>query len=104
MTDTEAKEMLIGLIDYAAYHETPHSLWPSDKNRLFGGAHYPEDRPVYSPTVWGEGDEFERKMAELLSWGTKLGSKGEWRAAVRTLASGEHYLNRIIERAGLANV
>ena len=103
MTDLEAKESLISLIDYAAYKETPHSLWPSDKNTLFGSAHYPEDRPVYSPSVWGKGDEFERRMAELLSLGTRLGSKGDWRVAIRTLASGEHYLNRIIERAGLTN-
>ncbi len=104
MTDVEAKEVLISLIDYAAYHETPHSLWPSDKNRLFESDHYPEDRPVYSPSVWGEGDEFERQMAELLRWGTSLGSKADWLMAIRTLATGNHYLNRIVERAGLANV
>jgi hypothetical protein len=104
MTEVEAKELLIDLINYAAYRETLHSLWPTDMNRLYGTKHYPEDRPDESPSVW-EGEQFESKMAELLKWGVSLGSaKGDWRVAVRALRGGNHYLNRIIQRAGLADV
>jgi hypothetical protein len=104
MTESEAKELLIGLMNYAAYRETPHSLWPTDMNRLFGERHYSEDRPLESPSVW-EGEQFESKMAELLEWGTRLRSKkGDWRVAVRTLRKGDHYLNRIIKLAKLENV
>ncbi len=105
MTETEAKELLIDLINYAAYRETPHSLWPSDMNTLFGDKHYPDDRPLESKSVWGDGEEFESKMAELLGWGVRFGSaKGDWRIAVRTLRGGQHYLNRIIQRASLKDV
>lgn len=68
MTDTQAKELLISGIDYAAYRETNHSLWDSDKNRLFGGEHYVSGRAVVQPSVWGEGDEFEENMSKLPSF------------------------------------
>ncbi len=103
MSDCEAKEILIGLMNYAAFRETPHSLWPTDMNRLFGEKHYPEDRPVYSRSVW-EGDQFEQKMAELLQWGTHLEDEKRWKAAIRTLRAGDHYINRVIRVANLENV
>jgi hypothetical protein len=102
MTDTQAKELLISGIDFAAYRETNHSLWDSDKNRLFGAEHYVSGRPVLQPSVWGEGEEFEENMAKLLRWAVQLGSaEGSYTEAIRKLASGEHYLNRIVRRAGL---
>ena len=101
MTETEAKELLIDGMNYAAYRETDHSLWPSDKDKLFGELHYKEDRPVYSPSAWGQGEKFESKMSELLKWAIQLGtSKGNYSEAIRVLKDGDHYLNRIIQRAG----
>ena len=88
-------------MNYAAYHETNHSLWDSDKNKLFGSDHYVSGRPVFEPSVWGEGEGFERKMADLLRWAFSLGSRSRYEEAVRTLKSGEHYINRIIMLAGL---
>ena len=52
MTITEAKELLIDGMNYAAYKETEHSLWLTDKDRLFGEPHYHDDRRVFSPSVW----------------------------------------------------
>jgi hypothetical protein len=103
MTEVEAKELLIGGMDYAAYRETENSLWNSDKNTLFGGRHYESGRVTVQPSVWGEGEQFEEKMAELLRWAVRLGSsKGSYEEAIRLLLSGDHYINRIIRRAGLA--
>src|SRR5262249_22917988 len=102
MTDTEAKELLISGMDYAAIRETDHSLWDSDKNKLFGEEHYVSGRPVFQSSVWGEGEQFEEKMAELLRWAVQLGtSKGSYDVAIRVLWSGNHYLNCIIKRARL---
>lgn len=103
MTDTEAKELLISGMDYAAYRETAHSLWDSDKNRLFGDEHYVSGRPVFQSSVWSEGEEFEEKMAELLRWAIQLvrSNEASYNEAIRVLLSGDHYLNRIIRRAGL---
>jgi hypothetical protein len=104
MTDSEAKELLISGMDYAAYRETGYSLWDSDKNKLFGEEHYVSGRPVFQESVWGEGEEFEKKMAELLRWAIQLGrSKNNYDVAIRLLLSGDHYLNRIIRRAGLSD-
>ena len=90
MTETEAKDLLISGMDYAAYRETNHSLWDSDKNKLFGGEHYLSGRPVLQASVWGEGKEFENKMAELLKWALHLGtSKGSYSEAIRILLKGE---------------
>ena len=103
MTNTEAKELIISGMDYAAVRETDHSFWDSDKNRLFGEEHYVSGRPVFQPSVWGEGEQFEEQMAKLLRWAVQLGtSKGSYDEAIRVLLSGDHYLNRIIKRAGLA--
>ncbi len=44
MTVEEAKELLISGMNYAAYKETGHSLYDADKNQLFGGERYGEDR------------------------------------------------------------
>jgi hypothetical protein len=91
VTDVEAKELLIGGMNYAAYHETDHSLWPADKNTLFGEPHY-EVGPRDGQSVWGTGEVFESKMADALRW------------AIHQLMSGEHYINRIIKRAGVSDV
>lgn len=53
MTENEAKELLIDGIDYAAYRETKHSLWDSDKNKLFGEDHYQSGRPVLQQSRYG---------------------------------------------------
>jgi hypothetical protein len=75
MTDDEAKELLIAGMDYAAYKETNHSLWDSDKDRLFGSEHFASGRIVVQSSVWGEGEEFESKMADLLRWAVQLGTE-----------------------------
>lgn len=102
MTEAEAKDLLIEGMNFAAYHETDHSLWDSDKNRLFGEEHYHSGRFVAQPSVWGEGEEFETKMAELLRWAVWLDRSGtRYTTAMELLLAGNHYLNRIIKRAGL---
>jgi len=53
MTENEAKELLIDGMNYAAYRETNHSLWDSDKNTLFGFEHYSSGRTVAFPHVEG---------------------------------------------------
>lgn len=99
MTVDEAQELLISGMNYAAYRETGTSLYDEDKNRLFGNEHYRSGRPLYSPSPWGEGEEFETKMTELLRWATKLGTAhGSYDEAIRTLRMGDHYLNRILNR------
>ena len=104
VTDAEAKELLIDGINYAAYKETEHSLWPSDKNRLFGEPHY-EEGLRDGKSTWGAGEDFESKMATLLRWAVQLGTtKGDYLLAIRQLVTGDHYINQIIRRAGLANV
>jgi hypothetical protein len=105
MTEDEAKELLIDGMNYAAYHETIHSLWDSDKNKLFGSEHYVSARPVFQPSVWGDGEDFEQKMADLLRWAIQLGRSDErYSEAIRTLLCHEHYLSRIIKRAGLEKI
>ena len=102
MTVDEAKELLIDGMNYAAYRETDHSLWDSDKNKLFGAEHYQSGRPVFAPSVWGDGETFEAKMTDLLRWAVQLGStKGSYQEATKLLLAGDHYLNRIIRRAGV---
>ncbi len=87
MTDEQAKELLIAGMNYAAYHETDHSLWDSDKNRLFGADHYRSGSSVAQPSVWGEGEQFEENMAKLLRCAIQLGSTmGSYDEAIRTLA------------------
>ena len=61
MTVDEAKELLIDRMNYMAYRETDHSLWDSDKNRLFGAEHYVSGRPVLQPSVWGDGEELSER-------------------------------------------
>jgi hypothetical protein len=104
VTDVEAKELLIGGMNYAAYHETDHSLWPADKNTLFGEPHY-EVGPRDGQSVWGTGEVFESKMADVLRWAIHLGTtSGDYSEAIHQLMSGEHYINRIIKRAGVSDV
>ncbi len=71
MTTDEARELIIDVINYAAYRETDSSLHDSDKNRLFGSEHYKSDRSIAQPSPWAEGD-FEEKMAMLLRWANAL--------------------------------
>jgi hypothetical protein len=71
MTDDEARVIVIEGINYAAYRETAHSLWDSDKNRLFGAEHFNSARPVYEASSWA-GEDFEEKMATLLVWANVL--------------------------------
>jgi hypothetical protein len=40
MTTDEARDLVIEGINYAAYRETDSSLHDTDKNRLYGSAHY----------------------------------------------------------------
>ena len=106
MRDDEAKELLIDGMNYAAYRETDHSLYASDKNKLFGSEHYSDgDRPIVAPSPRGQGEVFEKKMEDLLRWALQLGTKkGNYREAIATLRKGDHYINGIIERAKLDNV
>jgi hypothetical protein len=104
MTETQAKEILIDLINYMAYKETDRSLFTVDKNRLFGESHYCIDPAIasHAPSPWGEGEVFEQKMAQLLQWGSRSGcNKASLDEAIKTLQCGDHYLNRIIRKAGL---
>jgi len=66
MTAEEAREMIVEGINYAAYRETDSALYDSDKNRLFGSAHYNSGHHVVKPSPWSEGN-FEEKMAMLLA-------------------------------------
>jgi hypothetical protein len=76
--------------------------WDSGKNKLFGAEHYQSGRPVFTPSVWGDGETFEAKMTDLLRWAIQLGStKGSYQEAIKLLSAGAHYLNRIIRRAGV---
>ena len=103
MTVTEAKELLISAINYGAYREADSSLFVSDRNRLFGEDHYklePNSVPSDKPSPWGEGELFEKKMAQLLKWALRLGSEsGDYGEAIKVLSAGNHYLNRIIGQA-----
>jgi hypothetical protein len=54
MTD-EARHILIEGINYAAYRETDSSLYDSDKNRLFGSAHYNSGRIETQSSPWEQG-------------------------------------------------
>jgi hypothetical protein len=102
MTVTEAKELLISGMNYAAYREADSSLFVSDRNRLFGADHYklePNTVPNDKPSPWGEGELFETKMAQLLEWALKIGNEADkYGQAIRLLSLGDHYLNRIIAR------
>ena len=91
MTLDEARERIISGIDYAAYRETDYSLYDSDKDRLFGSAHYDSGRPVYEPSPWAEGD-FETKMAMLLCWANVLNRADPAFTEAKRLLEGEESL------------
>jgi hypothetical protein len=96
VTLTEAKEILISAMDYMAYREIGMSLYDGDKNRLFGGEHFNSGRPVYSPSPW-EGEDFEKKMAELLGWAMRIpASRPKYKEAIRTVHGTDVVLNKII--------
>ncbi len=100
MTETEAKELIIDGMNYAAYKETGVSLHDCDKNVLFGSFHYRSGRVTGEPSPWGEGDEFEVRMAELLRWAIQLGAThGNYAEALQVLRHGDHFINAIIKRA-----
>jgi len=99
MTLDEARERIISGIDYAAYRETDYSLYDSDKDRLFGSAHYNSGRPVYEPSPWAEGD-FETKMAMLLCWANILNRADPAFTEAQSLLEGEDsILGRVIRSA-----
>ncbi|ABF43421.1 hypothetical protein Acid345_4421 [Candidatus Koribacter versatilis Ellin345] len=94
-----AKELLIEGINYAAYKETDSSLSDSDKNRLYGEEHYYSGRMIAGESPWSDGD-FEGKMAELLTWATRLNaSKPEFAEARKLLGSQSSVIGRVIRRA-----
>lgn len=101
MPPDEARQMVIEGINYAAYHETDHSLYDSDKNRLFGSEHYNSGRPVCEPSPWAEGD-LEEKMAMLLVWANLLNrAVPAFTEAQRLLEAEDSILGRVIRSAGI---
>jgi hypothetical protein len=100
MTTAEAKALIIDGINYMAYRETAHSLWPSAMNTWFGEDHYPP-RPVFSASVWGDGSEFEQRMADLLRCAVRAGTtKGNDQEALAILKDSDGSLGRVIRKAG----
>jgi hypothetical protein len=99
MNESEARQIVIDGINYAAYRETDSSLYDSDKNRLFGAEHYKSGRPVYTPSPWAEGN-FEKKMATLLVWANRLNrSVPKFAEAQQMLKKEDSVLGRVIRRA-----
>lgn len=98
MTPDEARELIIEVMNYAAYRETDSSLYDSGKNRLFGSEHYSSGRIVTRPSPWAEGD-FEEKMITLLRWANMLNeSKAAFREGDALLENENSVLGRIIRR------
>ncbi len=98
MTSEEARLMIIGGINYAAYKETDSSLHDSDKNRLFGSDRYTSRREVVKPSLWAEGD-FEEKMAMLLRWANALNRSAPAFAQAQSLLEAEESrIGRVILR------
>ncbi len=90
--------MIIEGMNYAAYRETGFSLYDSDKNRLFGSAHYDSGRSVVQPSPWTEGD-VEEKMATLLRWANRLNkSLPEFLEAQQLLESEDSVIGSVIRR------
>jgi len=104
VTEVQAKELIIDGMNYAAYKETDRSLFVEDKNRLFGAEHFALEPHAFDdgrPSPWGTGEQFESRMADLLRWAVALGSsQGDYQEAFAVLKRGDHYLNRIISKAG----
>lgn len=99
MSPDKARETVIDGINYAAYREIGLSLHDSDKNRLFGDAHYNSGRPVYEPSPWAEGD-FEEKMATLLHIaGVLTKSDARFDEAQQVLQGEVSVLGRVIRRS-----
>lgn len=97
MTLDEAREIIIGGMNYAAYHETDFALFDSDKNRLFGSENYNSGRFVARPSPWPE--NFEEKMATLLVWANWLNrSESKFSDAQRLIENEDSVLGRIIRR------
>lgn len=98
MTKSEAKELVIEGINYAAYRETDSSLFDSDKNRLYGEDHYHSGRMIVRPSPWA-GDDFEQKMTALLGWAKRLTSgQPEFAAALTLLRDDDSVLGRVIRQ------
>lgn len=105
VTKDNAKEILISLMDFAAYRESGISLLVSDKNRLFGSERYQMES---GRADWkgdnprGEGDAWLEKMAELLRWGIRLGSaKDDVGNAVASLREDSAVIGKVIRKAGI---
>jgi hypothetical protein len=104
MTVNEAKELLISGMNYAAYKETERSLFVDDMNRLFGEPHYPPHSNPSGRSV-SSNDDWEQRMAQLLEWAVKLGSRSaDYDEAIQTLLAGDHYINRIIRISGVGGL
>ena len=103
MSESEARQCLIDLMNYMAYRETEYSLLICDKNLLFGSEHYrlePGREPWVGPSPWGEGEIFESKMSELLQWGKSFSrSTQEFQAAIELLRGKDDILGLVIRRA-----
>ena len=100
MTIPEAKKLVIDAMNYAAYKETQHSLYTSDKNRLFGADHYRSELLSFEPSPW-EAD-FEREMCDLLRWAAMLQrSDASFAQAVRVLQHSSEYLGTLIRRSSI---
>lgn len=98
MSLDQARESIIDGMNYAAYKETNSSLYDSDKNLLFGSAHYKSSRLVVSTSPW-EGPLFEEKMATSLRWANFLNeSQPAFRNAQELLKDERSLLGGIIRR------
>ena len=99
MTPDEARHIIIESINYAAYRETTSSLHDSDKNRLFGAAHYNSGRLEVSASPWADGD-FVLKMAELLRWANQLNrSDPVFKQAQDLLETEDSAIGEVIRKA-----
>ena|ERR1700692_4113583 len=99
MTPDETREMIIEVMNYAAYKETDSSLHDADKNRLFGSDHYRSGRMIVKPSSWAEGD-FEEKMSTLLRRANILNSSVPAFKEAQTLLEVENsVLGKVIRRA-----
>lgn len=71
MTLEQAKEVVIDRMNAIAYQEYDFSLFPSDRDRLFGTQHYQLEPHTYLPDYpsrWAPGQDLEPKLPELLAY------------------------------------
>jgi len=105
VTETEAKELIISQMNYIAYREFDHSLFPSDRDRLFGAEHYQLEPHTFlpdTPSLWAPGQDLEAKMPELLTFAvisSEEGQKNRFRIALDLVRLEDGYLNQVIQSA-----